>query len=86
MIGNIGIDLSGKHLALAKLPWASYAISLCFNYFTAHMLRKKINKNKKPTKTYAKMVIAVFSGKIANNFFFFSHDFLDTGHLQKFLW
>lgn len=53
MIGNIGIDLSGKHLGLAKLPWASYAISLCFNYFTAHMLRKKINKNKKPTKTYA---------------------------------
>ena len=25
------------------------------------------------------MVIAVFSGKIANNFFFVSHDFLDTG-------
>ena len=53
MIGNIGINLSGKRLGLAKLPWASYAISLCFNHFTAHMLGKKIHKNKNPTKTYA---------------------------------
>lgn len=49
-------------------------------------LEIKINKSKKPTKTYAYMIIAVFSGKITNNFFFFSHDFLDTGHLQKLLW